>query len=603
VPAATVALVSLTLSGEQTVNGVAVKAINLAGLPDRVLATAQTSAAQNGLWDVQTGAWTRSIDANGNYDLTQGTQVAINGGGNAGQIWMLTTAAPITVGTTAMTFIQSVTSAFLATLASSSGASLIGFIQSGAGAVLRTLQAKERERVSVKDYGAVGDGVTNDTTAFQACRTYCLANSCDMVVPTPGIYVLTAGTNWAANGFRMIGLGKPVLDFSAGTGPGFVLDAGGSGSHLSRMRIENFDIKGGPSITDIFYRRGVVSSIFRNINVYEGTGTGFKVLFGVSDIMEKLTCSVDIQTMSSYPTNAFYLGNDGGAGNECSNISLISCEGKVPGKTGLALADSTARCHWMGGALESCSIGLNILTDTCRWNVFQAIDMESNTTNDAIVKGQSNTFIGSFSNSASSGNSFDVTTAKGTVFEGGGYYRQIVLGAGSANTHFGGITTDQTIGISGAGTFTRSGCKKADNSGNVVGTWPDVLGATTTGVAFVATQGVTPTVTLADNESIVSGQMVNLQAKFTFTSAGTAANAVLVDFPAGFSAKASAIGKPVGKFVFIKGGTATEGTVILQSAVEFAFYVNGGTSLFGINPATTIANTDVLHLSAFFPLA
>lgn len=45
------------------------------------------------------------------------------------------------------------------------GASLVGFLQSGTGAVARTVQSKEQDVVSVKDFGAVGDGVTDDTAA------------------------------------------------------------------------------------------------------------------------------------------------------------------------------------------------------------------------------------------------------------------------------------------------------------------------------------------------------------------------------------------------------------------------------------------------------
>jgi hypothetical protein len=46
------------------------------------------------------------------------------------------------------------------------GSSFIGFQQAGTGAVTRTAQSKMRDVVSVKDFGAVGDGVTNDQPAI-----------------------------------------------------------------------------------------------------------------------------------------------------------------------------------------------------------------------------------------------------------------------------------------------------------------------------------------------------------------------------------------------------------------------------------------------------
>jgi len=47
----------------------------------------------------------------------------------------------------------------------------LDFLQTGTGAVTRSLGAKLRDVVSIKDFGALGDGTTNDTTAFVTALT------------------------------------------------------------------------------------------------------------------------------------------------------------------------------------------------------------------------------------------------------------------------------------------------------------------------------------------------------------------------------------------------------------------------------------------------
>ena len=56
---------------------------------------------------------------------------------------------------------------------------LITYNQGGTGAVNTNVKAKLQETVSVKDFGAVGDGVTDDTAAIQAA----LSSGSDVVVP------------------------------------------------------------------------------------------------------------------------------------------------------------------------------------------------------------------------------------------------------------------------------------------------------------------------------------------------------------------------------------------------------------------------------------
>ncbi len=90
---------NITLSGLQTIDGVVLAA------GDRVLVKDQTDATTNGLYNVATGPWTRTIDANNNSHFAQGLMVAVgNGTANANGLFRLTALNPITLGTSALTW-------------------------------------------------------------------------------------------------------------------------------------------------------------------------------------------------------------------------------------------------------------------------------------------------------------------------------------------------------------------------------------------------------------------------------------------------------------------------------------------------------------------
>lgn len=90
----------ITLSGSQAIDGVTV----VAG--DRVLVKDQTDASQNGIYDVQIGAWTRSVDASG-LALTSQTAVFSEEGTVFGSSqFRVTTTGVITVGVTPIVWAQ-----------------------------------------------------------------------------------------------------------------------------------------------------------------------------------------------------------------------------------------------------------------------------------------------------------------------------------------------------------------------------------------------------------------------------------------------------------------------------------------------------------------
>jgi hypothetical protein len=93
---------NITLSGEQTIDGVSI----VDG--DRVLVKNQTTAANNGIYVASTGVWNRAKDFSSNRDVKQGTAVLVTGGSTNGPLWWVTTADPIVIGTTSLAFGQNI---------------------------------------------------------------------------------------------------------------------------------------------------------------------------------------------------------------------------------------------------------------------------------------------------------------------------------------------------------------------------------------------------------------------------------------------------------------------------------------------------------------
>jgi hypothetical protein len=111
---------------------------------------------------------------------------------NNNLIWDVESDAPASYGDIAAL------QADIAAFESSSGATLIGYKEGGSGSVTRTVAAKLNEVISVKDFGAVGDGVTNDQPAIQAAIAYAETLNAGYVYFPIGNYYITSGISFSS---------------------------------------------------------------------------------------------------------------------------------------------------------------------------------------------------------------------------------------------------------------------------------------------------------------------------------------------------------------------------------------------------------------------
>ena len=98
VPCRVATAVNITLSGTQTIDGVALS------VGDRVCVRAQTSSVNNGIYIVQFGAWTRATDCAAGDSIVLGAIVRINEGNVYGGVYFAMTNATAVIGTDPIVF-------------------------------------------------------------------------------------------------------------------------------------------------------------------------------------------------------------------------------------------------------------------------------------------------------------------------------------------------------------------------------------------------------------------------------------------------------------------------------------------------------------------
>ena len=279
----------------------------------------------------------------------------------------------------------------------------------GTGAVVRTLKDKLGETVSVKDFGAVGDGVTDDTAALLAARAYVAVNAPVTLHIPKGTYNYTDIGNWAITGLTIQGEGPAtVLNcVSAASGnTAFYVNPFADGNptdpFLQDFHLCDLVIQGNANTIYGIRVIGMARSSWSNVWVSganSSTGIAIQLDGGSSCVFTNVGCSTDrFPLMSPIPYIGLNLVEGFRAGvsiGSVTNNTFVNC--MFEGVTKGVVAVSADQCLFLGGTSESCtSIGID-LKGSARFCTFINHAMEANTNYDVLCDGIYNQFLNCYS--------------------------------------------------------------------------------------------------------------------------------------------------------------------------------------------------------------
>jgi parallel beta-helix repeat protein len=225
-------------------------------------------------------------------------------------------------------------------------AQFVSYEQGGTGAVTTTVQAKLRQTVSVKDFGAIGDGTTDDTVAINAAIASVNSTGGGMVIIPSGNYlVATSLSITLLSNVALVGQGQSSVLKAASVSRNIF-----TGSSISNVLLKDFyvDCTNQGGTFNGIYITGFTNSEINGVTIYNAAGFGWLIFTAVNSKFLRNTINItrqwDGMTISTGSSGNIIEGNtvlnsyDSGIG--FTNTVGTVCVGNYVNRSGVIVSGS-----------------------------------------------------------------------------------------------------------------------------------------------------------------------------------------------------------------------------------------------------------------------
>jgi len=284
--------------------------------------------------------------------------------------------------------------------------------------------------VNVKDFGAVGDGATDDTAALLAFRDALASTNAKGFIPA-GTYKYTSSPNWGFSDLNIEGEGKrKTILKCTGAGRAFNIDPSEYDLQFRyNLNLKGFTVEGNSSSTAGIYAENIAGCTWIDLDVREGnnsTGIAFDLRLAVSCTFINLTHSINAVAQTSTYSEGLRLSASPSKLLNSTDNTIINpiMEGSSVAGIRLLNADSN---HFLGGTAQS-NTGRGILAATARMNTFIGLFFENNGQEDVLDAARSSKYV----NCSSAHEIVLASTARLCTVDGG-LHERLEVQAGATN--------------------------------------------------------------------------------------------------------------------------------------------------------------------------